>query len=332
MTERFTLAANVLLSRRLQNLLRIDENVEIDMSYITCAEYQLFIDEKLKAGEYRQPDHWTSYRFPTGDAKKPITGIRASDAEEFCEWLTQQQSALGFKYRLPTLAEVEEYPITEKQVGCWCFDGEQRIIAGIETGQKQTWQQNLAEVLLLNPYLNLNLNLNLDLNRVLYRNLNLDLNRLLYRDLNHDLNPVLNLDLNLDLNHDLNPLLYSVLNHDLYRVLNRDLYRDLYSVLNRDHRVLNHGIYRDFYRDLYRLLYHDLYRDLYRHNLEDQFKEIEVGKASDFLILYFLLLPIIVIYHFLSATYEVISKNKVALNIIELSAQESEASPSNAMK
>ena len=32
-------------------LLRIDEKVEIDMSYITCAEYQLFIDEKLKAGE-----------------------------------------------------------------------------------------------------------------------------------------------------------------------------------------------------------------------------------------------------------------------------------------
>jgi hypothetical protein len=26
-------------------LLRIDDHVEIDMSYITCAEYQLFIDE-----------------------------------------------------------------------------------------------------------------------------------------------------------------------------------------------------------------------------------------------------------------------------------------------
>lgn len=97
MTERFTLAANVLLSRRLQKLLRIDENVEIDMSYITCAEYQLFIDEKLKADEYRQPDHWKSYRFPPGDAQKPITGVRSSDAKEFCEWLTQQQSAPIFK-------------------------------------------------------------------------------------------------------------------------------------------------------------------------------------------------------------------------------------------
>ncbi len=97
MTERFTLAANVLLSRRLQKLLRIDENVEIDMSYITCAEYQLFIDEKLKADEHRQPDHWKSYRFPPGDAQKPITGVRSSDAKEFCEWLTQQQSAPIFK-------------------------------------------------------------------------------------------------------------------------------------------------------------------------------------------------------------------------------------------
>ena len=108
-------------------LLRIDENVEIDMSYITCAEYQLFIDEKLETGEHRQPDHWTSYRFPPGDAKKSIIGIRFSDAEEFCEWLNQQQSPLGFKYRLPTLAEVEESPVAEKQVGCWCFDGEQRM-------------------------------------------------------------------------------------------------------------------------------------------------------------------------------------------------------------
>ncbi len=159
MTERFTLAANVLLSRRLQNLLRIDENVEIDMSYITCAEYQLFIDQRLKAGGHRQPDHWKSYRFPPGDAQKPITGVRSSDAKEFCEWLNHQQSVLGFKYRLPTLAEVEEYPVTEKQVGCWCFDGEQRILAEIETGQKQTWEQKLAEVL------------------VLYRDLYRDLNR-----------------------------------------------------------------------------------------------------------------------------------------------------------
>ncbi len=312
-------------------LLRIDENVEIDMSYITCAEYQLFIDEGLKANEHRQPDHWKSYRFPPGDAKKPITGVRSSDAKEFCEWLNQQQSVLGFKYRLPTLAEVEEYPVTEKQVGCWCFDAEQRILAKIETGQKQTWEQKLGEVLAIN--------------RDLYRDLNRDLYRDLNRDLNLDLNPDLNLDLNLDLNPDLKPDinldlnldLYRDINRDLYRVLNRDLYLDLYRNLYRDinrdlNRVLNRDLYRDLNRVLNRNLYRDLYGGLYRglnrdlnRVLEGQFKAIEAGKASDFLLLYFPLLPVIVIYHFLSVTYGVISQNEAALNTINLSRQENEA-------
>ncbi|BAZ21528.1 hypothetical protein NIES4073_24060 [Kalymmatonema gypsitolerans NIES-4073] len=143
MNERFNLAANVLLSRRLKNLLRIDENAEIDMNYITCAEYQLFIDEKLTSGEHRQPEHWTSNRFPPGEAKKPIVGVRAGYAQEFCDWLTEQYSVLGFRYRLPTLTEVEEYPLTEGQVGCWCTDGEKKVIAGIEQIQWQSWKEHL---------------------------------------------------------------------------------------------------------------------------------------------------------------------------------------------
>jgi len=315
MTERFTLAANVLLSRRLQKLLRIDENIEIDMSYITCAEYQLFIDQRLKADEHRQPDHWKSYRFPPGDAQKPITGVRSSDAKEFCEWLTQQQSAPIFKYRLPTRAEVKEHPVLEKQVGCWCFDGEQRILAGIETGQQQTWEQKLAEVLVL--YRDLYRDVYRDLNLDLYRDVYLDLYRDLYHVLYRDLYRVLNRDLDLDLYRDL----YLVLNRDLNRVLYRDVYRDLYRDLNRDlYRGLNRVLYRDLYRDVYRDVYRDLYRDL-----EGQFKAIEAGKASDFLLLYFPLVPVIVIYHFLSETYEAISKNKTALNTNKLSRQENEA-------
>ena len=46
------LAAQVKLARRLSKLLRIDENLEIDTSYITCAEYQLFIDAQ-KTGEFQ---------------------------------------------------------------------------------------------------------------------------------------------------------------------------------------------------------------------------------------------------------------------------------------
>ncbi|WP_392530185.1 hypothetical protein [Nostoc sp. C117] len=143
MNEKFNLAANVLLSRRFNNLLQIDENVEIDMDYITCAEYQLFIDEKLISGEHRQPDHWTSDRFPPGEARKPIVGVRASYAEEFCDWLTQQYSVLDFRYRLPTLTEVEEYPLTEGEIGYWCKDGKKNVIAGIEQTQWQLWKEHL---------------------------------------------------------------------------------------------------------------------------------------------------------------------------------------------
>jgi len=147
MTERFNLAANVLLFRRLKNLLRIDDNVEIDMSYITCAEYQLFIDEKRESDEERQPDHWKSYIFPSKDARKPIAGVRASDAEAFCEWLTHRYSLPGFRYRLPILSEAEEHRATEKQIGCWCNDGVKKVIVGIEMSQAQAWMEDLADVL-----------------------------------------------------------------------------------------------------------------------------------------------------------------------------------------
>jgi predicted NACHT family NTPase len=123
--ELFQLAAEVKLSRRLNRLLRVDETIEIDTRYITCAEYQLFIDEKRQLGEHRQPDHWLDDRFRPGDANQPITGVRADDVEEFCAWLTQRTSSLGdtyleagspvfvgnFKLRSPTPCETEAYPI-----------------------------------------------------------------------------------------------------------------------------------------------------------------------------------------------------------------------------
>ena len=58
--ELFRLAAEVKLSRRLNQLLRIDEYREIDTGFITCAEYQLFINAKKKEGIQRQPEHWST--------------------------------------------------------------------------------------------------------------------------------------------------------------------------------------------------------------------------------------------------------------------------------
>lgn len=143
-SEMMELAAGVRLANRLKSLVRLDEKRHIDQSYITCAEYQLFIDEKRKDGQFFQPDHWTTERFGIDMAKRPITGVRASDAQEFCKWLTQRDRPQEFKYRLPNISEAEEHLTAEKQVGCWCNDGGKYVIVGIESEQL-TWQEIQAQ-------------------------------------------------------------------------------------------------------------------------------------------------------------------------------------------
>ena len=199
MTELFNLAAQVKLSQRLNNLLRIDENIEIDTSYITCAEYQLFIDQKRVSGENVQPDHWTTEHFLPGTAKTPIAGVRADDAEAFCQWLTQQQFTPGFQYRLPTSVEVQEHPILEKQVGCWCKDRERRVVVDIESEQWQIWQKKLVELLARDPARDLARNFARDFARDRARDLVLDRDLALARDLalDRDLARSITLDLNL---------------------------------------------------------------------------------------------------------------------------------------
>src|SRR5262245_19879605 len=85
------IAAEVRLARRLKSLQRIDDKREIDLTYLTCAEYQLFLDDIHAHGNYCQPDHWTDITFARGQASEPVCGIRYEDAEEFCKWLTQRQ-------------------------------------------------------------------------------------------------------------------------------------------------------------------------------------------------------------------------------------------------
>ncbi len=119
--ERRHLAAEVRLNQRLKSLQRIDEDIEIDLKYITHAEYQLFLDESRTQGKYYQPDHWTVDTFPEGTAQVPVSGMRAEDAEAFSQWLTQRQG-VGISYRLPKPEEAKEYPadIGSKELATWC--------------------------------------------------------------------------------------------------------------------------------------------------------------------------------------------------------------------
>jgi predicted NACHT family NTPase len=119
----FQLAAEVKLARRLNNLVRIDEQLAIDnQSYITCAEYQLFLNE---TGEPCQQPHWQSNTFPVGDATKTITNISWENANKFCLWLKSWSEKQGLNskltesltfYRLATKDETEQHSINDDQL------------------------------------------------------------------------------------------------------------------------------------------------------------------------------------------------------------------------
>ena len=100
---------------------RIDENTYIDDTLVTCAEYQLFIDEMREQERYYQPDHWITNQFPVGKAREPILGVRQSDAVAFCTWLTGRESKI-WKFRLPAQQEAEIFLMKHQEicpVGYW---------------------------------------------------------------------------------------------------------------------------------------------------------------------------------------------------------------------
>ncbi|MBW4591295.1 GUN4 domain-containing protein [Aetokthonos hydrillicola Thurmond2011] len=119
--EIFKLAVQVRLIRRFRSFVRINEEIEIDNSYITYAEYQLFLDE---TGESRQPQNWQRKRFSPGDAKKTIIGISWENALRFCTWLGQwyrtrlgnQLSEMAVHYRLPEKEEINRYSINDDRI------------------------------------------------------------------------------------------------------------------------------------------------------------------------------------------------------------------------
>ncbi len=115
--SRSQLAAEVLLNRRLKNLQTVNDTTEIDPEFISCAEYQLFLDE---IGKNYQPAHWQTKRFPKGMAKHAVLGVRAADAQAFCKWLSEKT---GEYFRLPKPSEIQQTPIKPgtSQYATWCL-------------------------------------------------------------------------------------------------------------------------------------------------------------------------------------------------------------------
>lgn len=126
-TERFKLAVEVRLSRRLRRFIRIDDTNQIDNSYVTWAEFQRFLDyEQDLARQFCHSQPSTApfvapRRFAPGYARRVVTGIDREEVHRFCAWLgayfppTQPGEDVAC-YRLPTQAELNQHPVEEDRL------------------------------------------------------------------------------------------------------------------------------------------------------------------------------------------------------------------------
>jgi hypothetical protein len=138
-------ATRKLLQERLQRLVEAtgDSNSKLllDDTYITCAEYQLFVDHmREKEGRDYQPDHWTTYTFDSGESLKPIVGIRGQDALQFCNLLNWLYPNDKIRYVLPHPLLIEDRQ--DSNIGYFSYDGYDFRLLGLDPAAAQAiWQQ-----------------------------------------------------------------------------------------------------------------------------------------------------------------------------------------------
>ena len=145
------LAAEVRLARRLKGLRPLDSpkvniQCEIDGSFITCAEYQLFLDDAQTQGRFCQPDHWNSLDFKSGEALSSLSGVRASCAIAFCEWLTKHLKD-GWIYRLPQPNEANQSEANTGELGAITTGGQAITLSGLTEVKKANISSLLGIIL-----------------------------------------------------------------------------------------------------------------------------------------------------------------------------------------
>lgn len=129
--ERQRIAAETLLIQRLRQMCALNEQTFIDTTLISNAEYRLFLNEQYRQGKYYQPDHWGGFTFPAGQGRQPALGMRRSDAQAFCVWLSERAEGI-WRYRLPNekdLAQADQgmWKDLSQDTGYWT-EGEQRFV------------------------------------------------------------------------------------------------------------------------------------------------------------------------------------------------------------
>jgi len=256
---------------------QIDGNTFIDDSLVTCAEYQLFVDEMREQGQFFQPEHWTTCQLPAGQARAPIFGVRPSDAKAFCEWLTQREGG-EWRFRLPTSDEAADYPIQTHNgppSGFWTLDRKDYQFAWLDPAPADARGIDFSNFFAVDRDLAFardmafarEVDRALDLSRA--RALARDLDRALSLDRDMAFAHSLALDLVRDLARALSRALDLDLERDIHRARNRALDLDRNRLLARD-LALDLDIDRDLARDIDRAfgldlaLARDLTRDLER--------------------------------------------------------------------
>jgi energy-coupling factor transporter ATP-binding protein EcfA2 len=224
--ERRYLAADILLTRRIQEMAYLNEGAFVSTSYVTCAEYQPFLDQQREQERSCQPDHWATSQFSPGQARSPILGVRASDAEEFCTWLTRREKGPWY-YRLPHPDELDEHALSRlgPGTGFWLkrTAGEGNRPGGFKwRGEPSRLALSMLQGLLEQDFTrSISLDFDHALNRALDRARTLDV----VLDLDHTLDCALNRARALDRALALNLAFDRTRALDLDRALNRALDR-----------------------------------------------------------------------------------------------------------
>lgn len=102
-----SIVAEVLLKRRLENMVYLRDNVYADTSLVTHAEYQLFLDAQSAQRRYYHPWHWHTNTFQPGQGREPILGVQPLEVQAFCDWLTAHENE-RWHYRLPHKDELPQ--------------------------------------------------------------------------------------------------------------------------------------------------------------------------------------------------------------------------------
>jgi Sulfatase-modifying factor enzyme 1 len=290
-TEFRKLAGEVKLTGRLKRMIRLDDDRHIDLGYITCGEYQLFIDDMHRLRSHYQPDHWASNQFTPDKANQPIVGVRASDALEFCRWLSARYAKMGIRYRLPNLEEADLLEVPNDAVGYWC-QTDSCITYGIDPGQRELWKEKVRSAL------------NLDRNHLSPQALDLDPNGYFAPDFDKAVNQVL--DRVLDrvisdiLAHPLDPEIDHARDHAIAFALGRAIDEDrALGLAARDPRIFarprDKTRTRDRARTFDRVLDHARVRYLAPtadRTLDDRFNDVASARLSLLVLAaLFLLLP-----------------------------------------